>query len=102
MLLKGMADEMRSRLKEVQRGWIQRHLFGGLSIVLERRDQQWRLALGRTTALPSTTEERVAAEAFGVPEGTQWERGLKRDRKKQQWLVTECVWTEVDEQKAEG
>lgn len=95
MQLKLMADEMKRRLANVEKGWVQRQLFGGLSIVLERKGDQWRLALGRTTTLPSTVEERVAEESFGVPAGTKWERGLKRERKKQQWLVTECVWVEL-------
>ncbi len=92
MQLRLIAAEMRSRVKDVKKGWVQRNLFGGLSVVLERRDDQWRLALARPNTLPSEVEERVAGEAFGVPDGAAWERGTKPGKRGARLWVTECRW----------
>jgi hypothetical protein len=101
MKLKVIAAEMQSRLQDVRRGWVQRNLFGGLSVVLERRDNQWRLALARPNTLPSTVEENVAGEAFGVPAGVVWDRGTRPDKKGQRLWVTQCRWGVTNEQESE-
>lgn len=102
MQLKLIAAEMQGRLKHVRRGWVQRNLFGGLSVVLERRDDQWRLALARPNTLPSTVEENVAGEAFGVPADVVWDRGTKPDRKGQRLWVTQCRWKVTNGEESES
>lgn len=92
--LEGIAVAMRTQLADVKKGWVQRALFGGLSLVLEKRGQIWRLAIGRQGRQPSATEARIVGEAFGLPAAIEWSWG-QRKRKKLTWWVAECVWEEV-------
>ena len=42
----------------------------GLELVLERRDNRWRLALARADVAPSDHEIEICRAAFGVPVDT--------------------------------
>ena len=106
-----IAQQMYAPLKTVQKGYITRSLFGGLHIVLERRDRKWRLAIGRTEAPPGPTEAKIIAAAFGI-KGLEWhpaQRVKKRKVRRRgsirtyhiKWHVLECEWIEV-EQKDDG
>lgn len=97
-----MAQRMRNILHPVQRGYVHRTLFGGLQVLLERRGDQWRLAIARIGATPSSTEVAVIARDFGLPAGIEWSYGQRPvkanvGRSKQPKLkynVLECTWIE--------
>lgn len=65
--LTAIAHAMRTRIQNGPRPWTTTTLSAGLHIVLENRDDHWRLALARTTAYPSPTEIAICKAAFGVP-----------------------------------
>ena len=94
MKLDGIAAGMRAQLGAVEKGWVQRALFGGLVLVLEKRGRTWRLAIGRSGAPPSKTETEVVGKAFGLPPAIEWS-WAQRKRKKLVYQVAECVWEEV-------
>lgn len=107
MQLNEIATQMRTTLLTVNKGYIHRILFGGLNVVLERRDRQWRLAIARTTAPPSRTEADVIARDFAVPAGVEWNWTQKEKRKtirgsrsvsvyKERFHVAECTWLEEE------
>jgi hypothetical protein len=88
-----IAQGMRKQLTPVETGYVNRVLFGGLVLVLERRGVQWRLAIGRETAPPGKRETEVVATAFGVPPGVEWSWSFKpKKRTKGHWQVAECSW----------
>lgn len=93
MQLKQIADQMYDQLVSQNRDWRRRNLFGGLSIILEKRGAWWRLALARETTWPSRDEERIAADAFGVPVPRRWDR--TKTTKRGSWYVTECLYRKV-------
>ena len=100
--LQRLAGQMRSQLNTVHRGYIHRVLFGGLHIVLERRDETWRLAIARIGQVPSQNEAATVARDFGLPMGVEWssaQRPVKvnvgRGRQpKLKYNVLECAWIE--------
>lgn len=95
--LQNIAADMKGRLANVEKGWVQRALFGGLVIVLERRGRTWRLALGRTKAPPSTTETAVCQEAFRCPPDVEWSWSTRRNQKqKLTYQIAETTWLEID------
>lgn len=93
--LEQIAGNMRAQLAGVDKGWVQRALFGGLTIVLERNGRTWRLALGRIGAVPSATEAEVCAGAFGLPASIEWS-WTRRKKYKVTYQVAECVWIESE------
>lgn len=95
MGLVAIAEEMKRRLAEVEKGHVVRHLFGGLMLVLERRGRTWRLAIGRIKAPPSKTEAEVIARDFGLPDGIKWNWATRKNTKhKLTYQVAECRWVE--------
>lgn len=92
-MLERIASEMKSQLLKVDKGWTQRALFGGLTLVLERNGRTWRLALGRIGSAPSKTEAETCAKAFQLPAGIEWSWG-QRKRKRVTYQVAECIWSE--------
>lgn len=93
--LDGIAANMRMQLASAEKGWVQRALFGGLSLVLEKRGRTWRLAIGRIGKPPSETEAKVVGAALASPAAMEWSWG-QRKRKKLTWWVAECVWEEQE------
>lgn len=92
-----LAAQMRAQLETVPKGYIHRVLFGGLHVLLERRDAQWRLAIARLGAVPSRTEAETVAKAFALPAGIEWSwviKSKKQDRRKLVYKVAECRWIE--------
>lgn len=103
MGLVAIAEEMKQRLAKVEKGHVVRHLFGGLMLVLERRGERWRLAIGRVGTPPSKTEASVVARDFGLPDGLEWSWTTKRNAtRKLTYQVAECTWIEqqAEESKA--
>ena len=95
MGLVAIGQEMKQRLAGVKKGYVTRVLFGGLILVLERREQRWRLAVGRQTKPPSKVEAEIVARDFGVPAGITWSWGTRRNQKKKvTYQVAECEWQE--------
>ena len=99
-----LANDMRKLIDPVQRGYVHRVLFGGLHVILERREATWRLAIARINKPPSETEAATVARDFGLPAGTEWayaKRPVKasvgRGRQpKLIYQVLECTWIERD------
>ena len=99
-MLERMAQEMRQMLTHTQARWVHRKLKGGLEIVLQRTDDQWRLALARRETWPSENEVLTCARAFQVPDPENVDP--KPHRKPHQvsrtraeaWHVLEIYWTE--------
>lgn len=98
MGLVAIGREMKQRLTGVQKGYVTRVLFGGLTLVLERRGSRWRLAVGRITMPPSITETQTVARDFGLPAGIIWTWTIKKNQKKKvTYQVAECTWIEGSE-----
>jgi len=95
-MLEKIANEMYRQLADESRGWRRRNLFGGLSIILERRGPWWRLAIAREKSWPSLQEEGIAANAFRVPAPRRWER--TRTTKPGAWHVSECLYRRLEDQ----
>lgn len=94
-MLVAIGQEMKGRLANVEKGALSRVLFGGLVIVLERKGELWRLAIGRITTPPSATEAATVARDFGVPTGIEWAWTIRRNQKKKAvYQVAECRWIE--------
>lgn len=99
-MLERMAQEMRQLLAHTQARWVHRKLKGGLEIVLQRTDDQWRLALARRETWPSENEVLVCARAFQVPDPenvdpTPHRRPRKVSRTRAEaWYVVEIFWRE--------
>ncbi|MCL4862956.1 MAG: hypothetical protein KJZ93_26335, partial [Caldilineaceae bacterium] len=96
-------QQMRAALTPVQKGYIHRVLFGGLHVLLERRDERWRLAIARIGTVPSQTEAATVARDFGLPAGIEWSYGQKpvknvnvgRGRQPRlKYNLLECSWIE--------
>lgn len=104
--LADLAAEMRTILAPYDKGFIHRILFGGLHVIMERRGQQWRLAIARTQGkVPSATEVAVVARDFAVPAGTEWSRTITKKKNSKLrhgkivtateiYSVAECTWRE--------
>lgn len=94
-MLAGIAKGMKERLAVVQKGVITKPLFGGLIIVFERRNDTWRLAIGRTGAIPSKTEAELVGTAFGVPAGAEWQWAVRKNKMQRlTYQVAEVTWIE--------
>lgn len=103
MKLETMAREMRQQLGKVQKGWLHQKLNRGLHLVLERKEEQWRLAVGRSGVFPSEVEIEICRDAFDVPVDTQqqWlspaQRITRRQNGKYQgFFLVEMYWREVE------
>ena len=98
MGLVAIAEEMRRRLANVEKGHVSRQLFGGLMLVLERRGRQWRLAIGRTKTPPSKQEAALVARDFGLPDTIEWGWTVRKNKQqKLTYQVAECRWVEQTE-----
>lgn len=98
-----MARQMRKILTPVQRGYVHRSLFGGLQVLLERRGDQWRLAIARVGKVPSQVEADTVARDFGLPAGIEWSYAGQKPVKASvgrgrqpalRYHVSECTWIE--------
>lgn len=95
MGLVAIAEEMRRRLDDVEKGHVTRQLFGGLMLVLERRGRTYRLAIGRTKTAPGRQEAALVARDFGLPSAIEWNWTSRRNTKhKLTYQVAECQWIE--------
>lgn len=96
--LANVANTMRARLGTTADGWLLHVLGRSLAIVLDRKADAWRLALGRATIFPSVKEIEICRAAFGVPEGAAmaWlEPGMgQRSARFAQYWVVELRWVE--------
>lgn len=93
--LTAIGNEMKRRLADVQKGYVEKALFGGLMLVLERRGERWRLALARTRTAPSQEEAAIVARDFGLPAGVEWQWLQKKNAKRKvTYYVAECTWVE--------
>lgn len=92
--LRQIADQMKAQLAGRENGWVQRALFGGLILILQRQGREWRLALGRTKTPPSATETAVCEEAFRLPPGVEWSWKVVR-KDKATYQVAEAHWIDV-------
>lgn len=95
-----IAGEMRRMIERTDARFVHRKLSGGLELVLERRDERWRLALGRLDRFPSETEMALCLSAFGAPADVTprqvvRERAGKTDGLRYQ--VVEATWIERKE-----
>lgn len=95
MGLVAIAEEMKQRLATVEKGHVVRHLFGGLTLVLERRGRTYRLAIGRLKASPSKQEAALVARDFGLPPAIEWSWTVRKNAKRKlTYQVAECQWIE--------
>lgn len=102
MSLADIGKEMKRRLADVQKGYVEKALFGGLMLLLERRGETWRLALARTRTAPSQEEAAIVARDFGLPAGIEWAwRQKKNAKRKITYQVAECTWVERNITRAE-
>jgi hypothetical protein len=95
------AEGMKARLDQRQRGYVQRSLFGGLHVALERNGRRWRLAVARERSWPSATERATIGRDFGAPSGVTWSLRQKvaqgrRFRPGTRLWVAECWWVQRD------
>lgn len=103
-MLDRMAQEMRRMLTHTQARWVHRKLKGGLELVLQRTDDQWRLALARRETWPSDNEVLVCAKAFGVPAPEDVDPKPSRKARRvsrttsEAWYVMEIFWREREAQ----
>lgn len=102
--LEQMAQEMRQFLTQTQARWVHRKLSRGLEIVLQRTDDQWRLALARSETWPSDDEVLICAKAFGVPAPDEVDPKPRRKARRvsrtqsEAWYVMEIFWREREAQ----
>jgi hypothetical protein len=96
-----LTSEMRSHLDQTQQGYVQRSLFGGLHVALERNGRRWRLAVARERGWPLTTEQATIGRDFGAPAGVTW--SLRQKVVQGRWFrpgtrlwVAECQWMQRD------
>lgn len=93
-----IAADMRRMVDLPDARYVHRTLSRGLELVLQRKERQYRLALGRTDRPPSDLEVRICAEAFAVPPDTEPQRTVKERSGKlgpQRVHVAELYWSEV-------
>lgn len=94
-MLATIGKELRQRLAGVEKGYVRRALFGGLQVAMERRGDQWRVAIARIGRPPSQTEAEVIARDFALPPGAEWQWTIKPNRKlKVTFHVAEVTWVE--------
>lgn len=90
-----IGQELRERLMPVEKGYLRRALFGGLEVAMERRGDQWRVAIARVGRPPSQTEAEVIARDFQIPAGIEWAWTIKPNRKlRVTYHVAEVTWIE--------
>lgn len=75
--LNTIAEEIRQSLERKPTGAVSKPLARGLTIVMQRFEGNWRLALGREGVDPSAMEVEICKDAFKVPEGA-WEERLTK------------------------
>lgn len=95
-----IAGDMRRMIERTDARFVHRKLSGGLEIVLERRDDRWRLALGRLDRFPSDTEMAVCLAAFNAPEDATPHQVVRNRPGKTDGLryhVVETSWIEIKE-----
>ncbi len=96
--LASIATDMYAAVASGQ-AWHHRILRNGLELVLQRRDQQWRLALGRDGVQPSDVEVETVCKAFDVPAAveqlrTQVLRTMPKTNRRAIYHVVELYWVE--------
>lgn len=97
--LNRIADEIRQSLERKPNGAISRPLPRGLTVVMQRVEGHWRLALGRESVYPSEMEVDICKAAFHVPAGAWEERTTKsyihpKTRRTIQYHVVNLKWVE--------
>ena len=93
-----IAAEMRQTLAGSQARFVHYRLQRGLEVVLERREERLRLALGRLDAPPSDVEVEVCCRAFAAPPDCDVSRLVKWRNGKGgpvTYHVAELTWREV-------
>lgn len=96
--LKAIAKEMRQVVELPGARFCYRVLGRGLELVLQRTEDRWRLALGRTDVPPSDDEVEVCCLVFGVPANVEPQRLCKERQGKTGvvvYYVVEVFWSEV-------
>ena len=88
--LKTVAVEMRRMLTGTDAKWVHRKLPGGLEVVLQRREETWRLAIGRRGVFPSAAEVEICRAAFDVPVAAEFEQRATLHHQ-----VWETTWREL-------
>lgn len=94
-----IAQEMRQSLERKPTGAVQRPLARGLTVVMQRIEGHWRLALGREGTDPGEMEVEICKTAFNVPPGAWEERVIKpythpKTRRTIQYHVVNLKWVE--------
>jgi hypothetical protein len=96
--LKQVAASMRQTLAGSQARFVHCRLQRGLEVVLERREERLRLALGRMDAPPSDVEIELCQQAFAAPPDCDVRRLVKWRNGKGgpvTYHVAELTWREV-------
>jgi hypothetical protein len=96
--LERIAADMRRTLALSEARFVHYRLQRGLEVVLERREDRLRLALGRLDAPPSDVEVEVCGQAFQAPPDCGLSRTVKRRKGKlgeMTYHVAELTWREV-------
>lgn len=97
--LNTIAQEMRQTLSAKSTGAVSKPLARGLTVVMQRVEGRWRLALGREGVDPSDMEVEICKAAFKVPTGA-WEERLIKDythpktRRTIKYHVVNLKWVE--------
>lgn len=95
-----IAGDMRQMIERTDARFVHRKLSGGLEVVLERRDERWRLALGRLDRFPSETEVALCLAAFNAPAEVTPRQVVRERAGKTDGLryhVVETSWIEIKE-----
>lgn len=96
--LEQIAGDMRRTLALSQARYVHCRLQRGLEVVLERREERLRLALGRMDAPPSDVEVELCQQAFAAPPDCDVRRLVKWRNGKGgpvTYHVAELIWREV-------
>ena len=98
--LEKMAAALRKELAGIDNGWRQVPLLGGMTVVLQRNGEKWRLALGREGYAPTDVEVDTLSKAFRVPPGSEprWSkktRIMPRTGRKAEYHIAEVLWEEL-------
>ena len=98
--LGAIATTMRQMIEGSNLRFAHRRLANGLELVLDRKDDRWRLALGRPDVAPSDHEIEICRAAFGVPVDTETKASRKERTNPKtnitlEWHVCEMTWMEA-------
>ena len=94
-----IASYMRATLAATDARFVHYRLQRGLELVLERREERLRLALGRLDAPPSDLEVELCVQAFAAPHDCEFRRTMTRRNGKSgpvTYHVAEMFWREVN------